>query len=268
MKAEQAQRFTHEALEKLSAALEAGASEELRRYLAVMARFHRYSFTNSLLIAMQRPDATHVAGYRAWQKLGRQVRKGERGITIFAPMRIRAAEGGEGAGDEDAETLLRFKAVRVFDIAQTDGEPLPERTGTQGDPGPYLDRLTALVAARGIALAYSDDLGGADGTSSGGVIHLRSGLPPAEAFSVLVHELAHEMLHHVAGAERPPKTVRETEAEAVAYVVSEAVGLETGTASSDYIHLYRGDKKTLADSLGRIHGAATAIIEGIAEPPG
>jgi len=165
MKAEQAKRLTEEHLHRLAQALEAGHSQTLRDYLAVMARFPRYSFRNQLLIASQRPDATRIAGFQTWRHLGRWVKRGEKGIVIVAPLPLRRAEPAQG---EDPDPLLLFKAVYVFDVSQTDGEPLPELAATQGDPADHLVRLKAAITDRGIRLRYCDDLDGADGASGGG----------------------------------------------------------------------------------------------------
>jgi antirestriction protein ArdC len=262
-----------EALANLATALERGQSDAMKTYLAAVGRFHHYSFGNIMLIASQKPDATHVAGFQTWKSFGRYVKKGEKGIVIIAPMVIKAKDERSFENDDD-RTILRFRAVYVFDVSQTDGEPLPEPATVTGDPASYSERLKALVAARGITLEYLSDLdatiqlGNADGASYGGRIAVRAGLSPADSFSVLVHELAHEMLHRMDKDTRPSKTVRETEAEAVAFVVSQAIGLETSTASSDYIQLYAGDKNTLAASLDRIQHAATEIIQSLTERQG
>lgn len=270
MKAEDARKLTDDALDRLATALEQGRSESLTQYLAVMARFHRYSFGNILLILTQRPEATHVAGFNAWRDLKRFVRKGERGIAIFAPMRLRVREDDgrreqPASTAEPARTMLRFRVVHVFDIAQTDGEPLPEPVRVQGDPSVYAARLQAHVAACGITLDRADVPFGADGVSTGGRIAVREDLAPAEEFAVTVHELAHELLHRGEDRKEFSKSVRETEAEAVAFVVSAAIGLQTGTAASDYIQLYNGDKDTLSRSLDRIQKTASSILAAIGE---
>lgn len=268
MKAEQAKKLTDQALDELSEALQNGKSDAMVAYLDAMSRFHHYSFGNIMLIASQKPDAIRVAGFRSWKQFGRFVKKGEKGIVIIAPMLIKKKdENGRAEGDD--ESFLRFKAVYVFDVSQTDGEPLPEPTSVAGDPGPYTDALKHFVSAKAITLEYVNNLdaatslGNADGASYGGRIALRDDLSPAGEFSVLVHELAHEMLHRGDNGTRPAKVVRETEAEAVAFVVSRAVGLETNTTASDYIQLYNGDKDTLAKSLDHIQHTATAIIDAI-----
>jgi len=267
MKAEQARKKTVEALDQLAAALDAGQSDGLTRYLATMAKFHRYSFGNILLIASQKPDATHVAGHRAWMDLDRHVKKGERGIAIIAPLVFRKAVADVVSSDEDGETTLRFRAVHVFDISQTEGEPLPEFAAVSGNPEGFFDGLKRLVSSHGIDFGYSATLGSAEGASFGGRILLREGLSPAHGFSVLTHELAHELMHKKEERRTLSKTVRETEAEAVAFVVSHAIGLETNSAGVDYIHLYQGTTDTLSASLDRIQRTATLIIQGITEKP-
>ena len=264
MKAEQAKKLADDALQSLEDALKQGKSDALTAYLAAMGRNHQYSYGNVMMIATQMPDATRVAGFHTWRKLGRFVKKGEHGIVIIAPMLIKAKEDADAGDTPDSErSILRFKAVYVFDVSQTDGEPLPVIARVGGNPNGHTDRLKAHVAARGITLEYAEDLGGPDGLSCGGRIRLLSSLSPAEEFSVLTHELAHEMLHK--GERRSSKTVRETEAEAVAFVVCQAIGLETGSAAADYIQLYDGDQATLADSLDAIQKAAAEIIAAISD---
>ncbi len=251
------------ALDALVQAVERGESEQLKAYLGMLGRFHRYSVGNVLLIAMQRPGATRVAGFRTWQKLGRQVKEGEKGIRIFAPIvwRKKSEEQPEGKGD-DTEELVRFRSVCVFDVAQTDGKPLPEFAQARGEPGEYTGRLMQFAAEHGIEVEFSDALVSAHGLSEGGKIIVRKGLSAAEKFSVLAHELAHELLHRDED-EQLSRTVRETEAEAVAFVVSQAVGLEAASAAADYIKLYQGSKETLLESLQRIRETAVEIIGAI-----
>lgn len=247
------------ALSALGEQLESGQSEQMRNYLAAMGRFHRYSLGNIMLIMAMRPGASKVAGYQTWRKLGRQVIKGEKGIPILAPMVYRKEK-------EEEEKVVGFRTAYVFDIAQTEGDALPEPARAKGDADVWLDRLKTYVALQGIQLQNLKILSGAEGASTGGTILVRPGLEAAEEFSVLVHELAHERLHH--GQEVPDsRTVRETEAEAVAFIVGNAIGLEMSTASSDYIGLYQGNKETLAASLERIQRTASGIIQGLENAP-
>jgi antirestriction protein ArdC len=256
-----------QAIDELAMALDDGYSESLKLHLAMLGRFHRYSIGNVLLIGLQRPSAARVAGYRTWQQLGRQVRQGERAIRILAPIVYRKRKEGqkrEGEAEQknnDIEEVLAFKPAAVFDVSQTDGKPLAEFARVSGDPAEHLLRLKDLVSSRGISLEYTNRIGLAQGASAGGKVFLRTDLAPAEEFSTLVHELAHEMLHQDK-AERS-KTVKETEAEAVAFVVCEAIGMESGTASSDYVQMYDGKKETLLASLERIRETAAAIIEAV-----
>jgi antirestriction protein ArdC len=156
----------------------------------------------------------------------------------------------------------RFKSAFVFDVSQTDGAPLPELGEMAGDPGGYTQRITAFIASLGIALNYADDLNGADGLSKKGQIMIRSGLTPATEFSVLAHELAHSLLHQ--GPTRPgTKTTRELEAEAVAFTVCSGIGIETGSASADYIGLYEGNPDLLAQSLEAIQRTASQILQAV-----
>ncbi len=261
MKTEDTLTIIETALSGLAGELADGRSVQLRWYLACMGRFHAYSMGNIMLIWSQRPDATRVAGFRTWKSMGRHVRKGEKGIEIVAPMKLRAraSESPADPRDESREDQIRYRVAHVFDIAQTDGDDVSEFARVQGDPGSMLEGLKNFAARRGITVDTDDSLGTALGVSRGGRISLRPGLPPAEEFSTLAHELAHELLHRNTEA-RPDKTVRELEAESVAYAVASAVGLTPGTSSRDYIHLYRGDVGTLLKSLAEIRSAAHQIL--------
>ena len=210
---------------------------------------------NAWLIAVQRPDATLVAGFHAWKGVRRFVRHGEQGIAILAPVVRRRRE----SQDEDERAVVAFRAAYVFDVSKTEGEPLPEASQPAGDPGSSLMCIRAAIASRHITLEYADGLGGALGLSSGGRIRVLTGLAPASEFLVLAHEFAHELLHH--GSERPDsRDTRELEAEAVAFVVSAAAGLEALAATVDYVQLYRGDRDALATSLERIQRTAATIL--------
>ncbi len=266
MQVETARKLVTDQIDNLSGALAAGHSEQLQSFLSAMARFHRYSMSNVFLIMLQKPEATHVAGYHTWRSLGRHVKEGEKGIAIIAPMRVGTKDGAGAQQDttsQDSEPAIRFRTAYVFDVSQTDGEPLPDIGQTSGDPGSFSDRLKNLVKQLSIELEFADDLGGALGVSKGGRIQIKSDLPPAQEFTVLVHELAHELLHQKNREQRPSKTVRETQAEAVAFIVAEGIGLDTGGASANYIHLYQGDAKTLVDSLEEVRQAATEILSAL-----
>ncbi len=263
---DKARKAADDALQHLAAQLEAGRSEALTSYLAAMGRFRRYSWGNVLLISSQRPDATRVAGIHTWNDLGRTVKKGEKGIMILAPV-VRRQAPAEKAQEAETEPeskepnrVAGFRTAYVFDVSQTDGKPLPEFAKTAGDPKDHTDRLKSIAAARGISVEYDASIAPAMGVSSGGRVRLVPDLGKGEEFAVLVHELAHEMLHHAKTDEKLPKVVRETQAEAVAFVVCREIGLETNTAAADYIKLYNGDKKTLIESLSVIQETSAKIL--------
>jgi len=266
MKTNHARKVSEQAFNELVEAVEAGKSQKLVEYLKAMGRFHNYSLGNAILIGFQKPDATHVGGFRTWQKLGRHVKRNEKGIAIMAPIIWRkkvtlAYEKDQQERKE--ETTLAFKTAHVFDISQTDGKPLPEFVHVNGDPGVYTERLREYVTSNGIMLEYSDAIGSAEGVSSGGLIRLKKGLTATEELSVLAHEAAHERLHKNKDNTPKDRKVRETEAEAVAFVVCHGIGLDTNSASSDYIQLYNGDKETLIKSLERIQRTAAEILEAV-----
>lgn len=273
MDVEKTKKMVDDAIGALASALEQGESDTLKAYLAAMGRFHRYSLGNAMLIAFARPGATRVAGFRTWQKLGRRVRKGELGIAILPPIARRRKprteakertgpdERNERASSDAGPTVLGFRTAYVFDVAQTDGKELAEFAKIEGEPIAELARLKQHVTEQGLQLRYAGHLGGAEGMSVGGTIVLRAGQAAPEEFSTLVHELAHERLHHD-GVQRS-RVVKETEAEAVAYAVNAAVGLELNSASRDYIHLYDGKKEALIASLERIRSVATEIIGAV-----
>jgi hypothetical protein len=248
--------------------LEAGHSEGLTAYLAAMGKFHNYSFGNILEIARQKPDATRVAGLYAWNQLGRKVMKGQKGIRILAPMvGIRRKKDDEAQKDitkQNQPVLVGFRPVYVFDVSQTDGAELPDlKERVKGQVGSYRERLIDFTIAQGIALEFKESIAPALGMSYGGKIAIFPGQAPAEEFSTLVHELAHEMLHKAERRTATTKTVREIEAEAIAFVVSQTIGLDAGRASADYIHLYHGNAALLAESLEVIQKTSALILSAI-----
>jgi hypothetical protein len=266
MKIDEAREVTSKALEHLSESLAQGESEVLRNYLAAMGKFHRYSASNILLIITQRPDATQVAAYQTWRKLHRQVTRGAKGIMIFAPLVRKTADSSACGVETEHVSLVGFRAAVVFDVADTAGNPLPSLTQFEGNPGEYLERLKAFVTESGCALEYSTSILPAQGQCSAGKIILLPDLAPAEEFHVLTHEVAHSRLHFTARRAETTKCVRETEAEAVAFVVGQAIGLRTNSASCDYVKLYNGNKETLAQSLQHIQQVSTEILSGITPP--
>lgn len=270
------------------AALVTGA--DWQRFLDVAARFHRYSFWNTVAILCQRPEATRVAGYGRWRSLGRQVRKGERGIRILAPVNHRAAAadttGATADGDQveqapdeaaPARPVLRgFKVVSVFDVAQTDGDALPEPP-TQilaGDaPDCLLDDVAALIQAQGLTFTLGPlpaTRAGANGTTNfvTGEVIVRDDLPAAMQAKTAAHELGHVLLHRH-GFRDLDRARAEVEAESVAYVLLGAHGVTTDAYSFGYLAGWSGGDVDVVRSTGeRVMDCARRILYslGLAGP--
>lgn len=259
------------ALERLYAGVrELLNSESWRQLLAFGRRFRRYSFSNTLLIYFQRPDATLVAGYRQWQELGRQVRRGEKGIAILAPLAQRITD------DKTGELLSRtvgFRTVSVFALEQTEGKPLPEqpepRLLTEDSEAirQALARAVTFAEGRGIPIERCDLPGRMMGcyNRSQQTIALRPDLPPLQALKTLLHELAHALMH--AGA-TPHKTREriELEAESCAFVVCDALGLDTSSYSFTYLASWTDDPKELLAAGQQAATTASELLEALAEP--
>ena len=247
--------------------LEAGHSDALTTYLNAMSRFHSYSFGNVLEIARQRPGSTRVAGMYAWNQLGRRVKKGEKGIRILAPIigvkRQRDEDAEKDITKQNTRVLVGFRNAYVFDVEQTEGPDLPAMREVYGDVGANHDRLLSFIERQGIELIFTENIAPALGMSYGGRIAILPGQSKAETFATLIHELAHEMLHKSERRTTTTKVVRETEAEAIAFVVGKAVGLEAGSASADYIHLYHGNASLLAESLEVIQQTSAVILAAL-----
>ena len=266
-KAEGLRKQVATSLDTLATAIDdVRASEDFRQFLEVQARFHRYSWHNTLLIASQRPDATQVAGYRTWQSLGRQVHKGERGIMILAPCTYRREAQPTDSAEGETETIegIYFRVVHVFDVAQTDGEALPsvEVPTVQAVADGLLADLVRVADARGIRVNFGPLPNGADGASKRGAIDIDNQHPTGQQAKTLAHELAHEDLHW--DNDGPlTRSIAELEAESVAYVVCKHFGLDAEVRSSRYIALWQGDSKALRASLERISTTARDIIDAV-----
>ena len=193
-------------------------------------------------------------------------------IRILAPIiGLRRKKDAEEKASKDPAAinkpmLVGFRSAYVFDVAQTEGAELPEMRQIYGEVGENRDRLLSFIEQQGIELVFTEKIAPALGMSYGGRIAILPGQPEAEEFSTLVHKLAHEMLHKAERRTATTKVVRETEAEAVAFVIGKAVGLNTGSASADYIHLYHGNASLRAESLEVIQQTSTVILDAL-EPP-
>jgi hypothetical protein len=199
------------------------------------------------------------------------VKKGEHGIRILAPViGIRRKKDEEAEKDirtQNQPALVGFRSAYVFDVSQTDGEQLPELSSqVSGDVGERRERLIDFIAGQGIALEFKESIAPALGMSYGNKIVLLPGQSAAEEFTTLVHELAHSMLHFAERRIVTTKTVRETEAEAIAFVVGTTIGLNSGKNSADYIGLYHGNAALLAESLEIIQRTSAVILSALETP--
>ncbi len=285
----------HTRLAEQVAALRSGA--DWRAWLQVARRFHAYSFHNILLIGAQRPDATTVAGYRAWQALGRQVDKGERGIGILAPVirrprqdrgssdpqhpddKAKPAEAGAGEPDGRPGRLAGFRVAYVWDVSQTSGRPLPEQPRPQllaGDAPPGLwESLTGLVAGRGFTVERGD-CGQANGITdfTRRTVRVRGDVDDAQAVKTLAHEAGHVLLHDPTDRGGPTAVTTaglcrgtvEVEAESLAYLVAAAHGLATDDYTFPYVTGWAAGitgtppEQAVRDTAGRVLGAARTVL--------
>lgn len=266
-------------------------AEQWQSWLEYAGKFHNYSFNNQLLIMMQRPTATQVAGFSKWKEMGREVQAGEKAIWIWAPKinRIKAPcppgvkPDGYDAGKPFVyrRVLTGFKPVTVFDVTQTAGDPLPtppeiNYTREEGEAPPEMrPALEAQVAAHGYTLEYRDlPPGGPEGytTHNPKKVVISNRFSSAHASVVLAHELAHielghmEQVHDYHTGPDGKRPQMEVEAESVAYVIGRRYGLNPGGTAFAYIDSWaKGDKKKVADTAERVVKAADAILSRIAE---
>lgn len=232
--------------------------------LTTMSRFSRYSLANQFLIFAQRPDATNVQGYRAWNEAGYQVRKGEHGIAIYAPMRFATRDSDALDDGTSAPPRLSFRVAYVFDISQVDTLPGIDSSLLQAPAGPsahrHLEALKAFLVGHNVELEYKALAPGLLGYTNGRRITCGTGQASHVEFATLAHETTHVLLHFPAdGSARPDLVTRETEAEAVTYVLCAQLGIAGTEASIEYIQSYRGTPDTLDSSLERIRATAQRL---------
>ncbi|MDF1595126.1 MAG: ArdC-like ssDNA-binding domain-containing protein [Acidimicrobiia bacterium] len=256
--------------EQLQASLqELVTSEDWQKALAVAARFHDYSFSNTQLIWAQSLargfTPSRVAGYRAWQELGRHVRRGEKGLQILAPVvRKVTPENGE----DEERRVVGFRVVHVFDLAQTEGEALPEVPVAlvEGDLPSHWEQVSGLITGAGFDLQVADleRLGEANGITDWQQrdVVVRASLPGAQRFKTAVHELAHVRLHEPTSDGRPScRGIVEVEAESVAYMVCAALGIDSAGYSLPYVASWSGgDVTKVAATANRVIGCARQVL--------
>lgn len=216
------------------------SSDRYAEWLKIASRFHHYSLNNQILILMQAPHASQVAGYRAWQMMGRQVRKGEKGLLIIAPMKIK----DKNPDTEDEERLL-FKATTVFDISQTDGDNLPSLVNElTGNDSSYDSLIEKLIMYSPVPVRFKAIPDSAYGyfSPTDREICIKTGLSKQQTCKTLIHEIAHS----ICDADPKAMTDRETKevrAESVAYCVCSALGIDTGDYSFGYIAGWSSNKE-------------------------
>jgi DNA primase len=257
----------HEALVAKTDALV--TSEGWMEYLAFAARFRQYSFNNTLLILIQCPHATRVASYKKWTEMGRQVRKGEKGLSIFAPMMRKKEDAKTG---EEKTYLSGFRLVPTFDVSQTEGDALPEDPAKpvllDGEaPEGLWDALAAIVAENGYTLRLGPSEHGENGYTrpADKVVQVTEGLSAAQSAKTLIHEVAHMLLHTddkvLTEDAILHRNVAEIEAESVAHIVAEVHGLPTDAYSVPYVAGWsNGKTEVIAATADRVLKTAKQIL--------
>ena len=260
-KAEQLLNQLHDGIAELT------SSDAWSAWLDVARSFHTCSASNTILIWAQRPEATLIRGYQAWRRLGRQVRKGERGLRILAPMTGKVTDDDTG---EERRIIRGFRPVVVFDITQTDGDPLPEapvRPLAGEAPRLLRQRLSCLIRAEGFRFTMGDmprGHGDANGVTDYGTrtVTVRADLTDAQAAKTTAHELAHVLMHDPARGSRPTREVCEIEAESVAYLLCGHEGLDSADYSLGYVAGWAaGDHDAIAATAGRVLDTARSVID-------
>lgn len=234
-------------------------------YLEMLAKFHNYSFRNCLLIAMQDPTASRVASYKKWQELGRQVRKGEKGIKILVPL-FRKKANAEDADEEPERLFYACKVGNVFDIAQTDGDELPEiAQSLNAEVVGYAEIIRKLESVSPLPVIYqtlvNENAAVRGGTYYGEHIAIKGGMSEADKIKTLIHEIAHAVIHD--GDEEKDRHTKEVEAESIAYVVSAALGIDASQYSFGYVANWGAEQtaETLTASLETIRNTANEILK-------
>lgn len=251
--------------------------EQWRQWATIMSRFHHYSAGNVLLIMSQMPDATRVAGFHAWQDLGRQVQKGEHGITILAPVMRRREEEATATTDSPKPAppaLVGFRAATVFDVSQTQGRDLALPTPTLLDGAGLAALFGSLAAVVGapVLMAESDTMGGANGVwrPSEGTITVASDRSPDQQVKTLLHEWAHSVgVPDLAAAMDRHRGSEEIVAETTAFVLAQRLGLDTSEYSIPYVGSWaEGDPKkvlVLTQSVSQRVQSMSSTLEQAAE---
>ena len=265
---EAAQAKAQAALDRLDAGIhKVYSSDRWEQWLQSLSKFYDYSLGNTILISMQMPTATHVASFRSWKRdFNRYVKKGERGIEILVPMLVKDRD--EEEQDEERRRLVGFRVGHVFDVSQTDGEPLPTLVD---EVAGGVERYAAVMEAVRAVSAYPVELVAdlPEGTKGyfrrGELIAIREGMGEGQTVKTALHELAHSRLHDGDPEGMPDRAMREVQAESVAYAVSAALGLDTSGYSFGYVASWavgRTDEEMRA-CLQVVRDAAKSMVEDL-----
>lgn len=243
-------------------------SDMFKNYLDTMSKFYNYSFGNCLLIAMQRPDATRVAGFKAWNSFNRHVRKGEKGIKILAPCPVKFTKEEDDGSTKEVE-YMKYRAVHVFDISQTDGEDLPEICNQLKD-GDDMTKCKNLFHKLMDAAPVPVEIKEIQGTANGYYSHLDKkiviarGLSSKQNLKTLIHEIGHAIMHNKEDGtdQEADRNTKEVQAESVAYTVCNALGIDSSDYSFGYIAGWSAGKelKELKASLDTIQKTSKKIL--------
>lgn len=254
---------------------QAGNSDFYKKLLDTASKFHNYSLSNTLLILMQNPDATYVAGYKTWGHLGRHIKRGEKSIRIYAPafktvtINVEKVDRktGERVTEKEERVIQRFKAISVFDVSQTDGDEIPGITDTElkGKADDYDALLLALMSVTTADVEFGEVAGLSKGyyRPSDNTIMVKEGMSEIQTVKTLAHEVGHSLMH--CGECAVPREQMELEAESVAYIVCSHFGLDVSDYSFTYIAGWARENGTekLRESIKTIHATAGAIITGM-----
>lgn len=262
------------AIEEIKAKLEQGitdvmTSDNYKAWLDTISKFHNYSFNNQILITMQKPEATRVAGFSTWKSMERHINKGEKAIKIIAPIPhkyTKLVKDVHGNETEEELTWCSFKVVNVFDVSQTSGKELPSMMPKQvtEEVENFADVVEALKKATSATIIFES----MDGETANGYynnadhsIHIKDTMPEAMQIKTLAHEIAHSILH--SNDTETEYKIKEMQAESVAYIVSSYLGIDTSSYSFNYVAGWSGEKdtQTLKIEMSKITDTARKIID-------
>ena len=235
----------------LNGVTEVFQGDRFKQYLQTMSKFHSYSFRNSLLIHLQMPEAKRVAGFESWKKFNRFVKRGQKGIAIFAPFIIKKkiqleSETPEKDREEKEQAVVKFKITYVWDVSQTEGDPLPSFCNElTGNVDRFDQIFSMLKEISPYNISFEQIPGAVKGycSSDNRKIAIQMGMSDEQTIKTLIHEIAHSLLHEDSKKSREQE---EVEAESVAFIISDFLGVDTSSYSFDYVAIWSREMETLS----------------------